>query len=477
MTKRSILLLVAVCAFAMPATTLPASVSLDHVDGLYAPDTLTIGVPIVFHLRWTNTGVGAPLKGFTNGFKLHSTDGALWTPIVGDTAAVGLGDLYDLIISINYYGVNGSAADTVALGASVMEGTGMPDGFDAVTFMISTEFGADQMSKTVCLDSASYFLPVGLWLWAYGTGVGNVVPDWSGPHCYTIFDPDVDGDGVDDAIDNCPGVYNPDQTDTDDDQIGDLCDNCPDDANQDQADGDEDTVGDVCDNCPAVANADQEDTDQDGVGDVCDVCPGHDDNVDTDSDTVPDGCDNCPTVANSDQTDSDGDDVGDACDICPGHDDNADADGDTHPDGCDNCPTVFNTAQEDLDLDGVGDSCDNCLTTINPNQEDLDADGIGDSCDNCINVSNPDQADSDGDGVGDACCCRTRGDVNHDDASSIDIADLVYLVDYMFAEGPEPPCLTEADINGDANPTVEIDDLVYLVDYMFNNGPVPPDCP
>ncbi len=38
---------------------------------------------------------------------------------------------------------------------------------------------------------------------------------------------DLDGDGIEDGIDNCPTVSNPDQLDTDGDRIGDACDSVP----------------------------------------------------------------------------------------------------------------------------------------------------------------------------------------------------------------------------------------------------------
>jgi len=59
-----------------------------------------------------------------------------------------------------------------------------------------------------------------------------------------------------------------------------------------------------------------------------------------------------------------------------------------------------------------------------------------------------------------------------------DIADAVYLVSYLFRNGPPPECppfpyTSCADANGDD--VVTIGDVVYLVSYLFKDGP-PPIC-
>ena len=74
-------------------------------------------------------------------------------------------------------------------------------------------------------------------------------------------DPDKDGDGVANGVDNCPEVANPDQTDTDGDGTGDACDR----------DDDNDGINDENDNCPLVANPNQADFDNDGIGDACEA--------------------------------------------------------------------------------------------------------------------------------------------------------------------------------------------------------------
>ena len=60
--------------------------------------------------------------------------------------------------------------------------------------------------------------------------------------------------------------------------------------------------------------------------------------------------------------------------------------------------------------------------------------------------------------------CDWNGEIN--------VVDLIYLVDYMFNEGPDPmPWYTIGSM--DCNPVVTIVDLVWLVDWMFNGGPKP----
>ena len=62
-----------------------------------------------------------------------------------------------------------------------------------------------------------------------------------------------------------------------------------------------------------------------------------------------------------------------------------------------------------------------------------------------------------------------RGDVNHD--LVVDVGDVIYIVNYLYANGPEPLPLESADVNCDG--IVNISDVVYLVNYLFKGGPPP----
>lgn len=59
-----------------------------------------------------------------------------------------------------------------------------------------------------------------------------------------------------------------------------------------------------------------------------------------------------------------------------------------------------------------------------------------------------------------------RGDMNFD--GSVDISDLLYLVDYAFAAGTEPNPYLSGD--WDCNNQVDISDVLAMVDYFFSIG-------
>lgn len=104
-------------------------------------------------------------------------------------------------------------------------------------------------------------------------------------------------------------------TDSDGDGIEDASDNCPDIANALQEDTDSDMVGDSCDNCITIANTLQTDSDLDNIGDDCDACV-NDYHNDPDGDGICDDVDNCPNFYNPLQEDVNTNSRGDACENC-----------------------------------------------------------------------------------------------------------------------------------------------------------------
>jgi hypothetical protein len=61
------------------------------------------------------------------------------------------------------------------------------------------------------------------------------------------------------------------------------------------------------------------------------------------------------------------------------------------------------------------------------------------------------------------------GDV--DSSTAVNVADLTYLVDYLFFGGSAPPILEAANVDGSGG--INVADLTYLVDYLFFGGPQP----
>jgi hypothetical protein len=62
--------------------------------------------------------------------------------------------------------------------------------------------------------------------------------------------------------------------------------------------------------------------------------------------------------------------------------------------------------------------------------------------------------------------CRP-GDV--DNSNTVDVADVFYLINYLFASGPAPVCSGDVDASG----TVDVADVFYLINYLFAGGPAP----
>jgi hypothetical protein len=215
----------------------------------------------------------------------------------------------------------------------------------------------------------------------------------------------VHDDKVPPAQDNCPNLYNPDQTNSDSDKWGDLCDNCPYVANDNQLDSDGDHVGDVCDGCPndplkitpgvCGCGAPDTDSDRDGTPDCQDYCPN-------DPAKIAPGVCGCGVP----ETDSDGDGAPDCKDLCP-HDS-----GKTAPGVC-GC----GVPDTDSDHDGIpncNDQCPNDPGKIAPGvcgcgvpDRDSDSDGTLDCKDLCpddpaktapgiCGCGRPDKADADG---------------------------------------------------------------------------------
>jgi hypothetical protein len=120
---------------------------------------------------------------------------------------------------------------------------------------------------------------------ANGNGIGDVCDPSPGcgtgcgqPVCEGQVD--TDGDGWADAADNCPTVCNAQQHDADHDGIGDVCDPDPgcggagQPACEQSCDTDNDGILNALDNCPNMYNPQQLDANKNGAGDCCDPSPG-----------------------------------------------------------------------------------------------------------------------------------------------------------------------------------------------------------
>jgi hypothetical protein len=61
------------------------------------------------------------------------------------------------------------------------------------------------------------------------------------------------------------------------------------------------------------------------------------------------------------------------------------------------------------------------------------------------------------------------GDANKD--GTVDLTDIVYLMNYLFALGPPPDPFPSGDSNSDC--IINVMDVIYLMNYVFIGGPQP----
>ena len=310
--------------------------------------------------------------------------------------------------------------------------------------------------------------------------------------------PDCNSNGIPDGCDIASGTAN----DCDDNGVLDSCEV----GNGQAADCNQNGIPDSCD----ITSGLESDCNESGVPDSCEVFAGT--TLDCNDNGIPDSCD----IASGDWQDCDEDGNLDSCEILVGTEEDCngtgvpdscevlsgvaqDCNGNMVPDSCDlNNGTLF-----DCDLNGTPDSCDvaaggveDCNGNTIPDSCDLESGALSDcnqndipdfceitngSTEDCNTNMIPDSCeiaagtleDVDLDGVPDSCQLNfLRGDGNGD--GIVNIADGIFLLQSLFANGGNSNCMDAADANDDGS--VDVSDVISILGYQFN-GTNPPPAP
>jgi cytosine/adenosine deaminase-related metal-dependent hydrolase len=294
--------------------------------GNTAPVTMfdALGVPIALGTDWIPSGSMSLLRELkcadslnTNYYGKHFSDGDLWRMVTYNAAwAAGAADMigalkpgyvadiaiFDGAVSQDHRAVIDAGVEDVVL---VLRGGNVLYGDDAL--VADTKIGGTACetldtcgrAKRACVaqdlkstntlatlqTAGTKYYPLFFCKTDTVTSEPSCTP-YRSTYTSGITSTDKDGDGIDDATDDCPAIFNPirpmdngKQADTDGDGVGDACDRCPNDATNhckspDTNDLDDDGVVTAVDVCPVVADTSQADGDKDGRGDACDTCPG-----------------------------------------------------------------------------------------------------------------------------------------------------------------------------------------------------------
>ena len=79
--------------------------------------------------------------------------------------------------------------------------------------------------------------------------------------------------------------------------------------------------------------------------------------------------------------------------------------------------------------------------------------------------------------IGDATAASRDGIVcgDADGSGAVDLADVIYTINYLYSGGPAPDPLAAGDQNCDGK--INIADCSYLIAYIFEEGAAAPCCP
>ncbi len=193
MKRIIVAILVALVVASFAGNLFGTSITLDRVEGEWAPDT--IACRAVFYLRYTNDR-DYPIGGIDNSFRIYTLGGGPFQIPIMDTlpwpAPDGGGwtsaDHFSLIFGFYHgYGANdGVGADSVGFGGAKGTGIGLPIGFDYPVAKITVNSVTEY--ETLCIDSA-WCPPTHAWVWAPGGGHPSEKPTWGGPYCFKSYAP------------------------------------------------------------------------------------------------------------------------------------------------------------------------------------------------------------------------------------------------------------------------------------------------
>ena len=164
-------------------------IKLDSVEGTFLhnqPDTIMAGSSYVFHIRYINPS-DSSFTFFSNGFRVYSPDGAIWSSTTLDTSGSILNENFDIIFGNLSLSVTGSSADTIGVFGSSLHGTGIGSSFNEAVYTISIgpiPSIPSNIGKNICLDSASFVSET----WKWSKNLFEYMPSWDGPYCFTIYE-------------------------------------------------------------------------------------------------------------------------------------------------------------------------------------------------------------------------------------------------------------------------------------------------